>query len=525
MRLSNYWGSLRRVLSKTVPQLHSFFNMPHSGMQQAGLTTLTSSSSAMSRWPIAVWALLYLLIAGALQLYTTYPFDADTAYHAAVGRLIREHGILYSFPWTPFSWLADHYADKELLFHLLFVPLAGLSWITAAKIVGTLAGAAILLSMYLVLRAEGVRFAGLWALVPLAASGVFIFQFALVRPYLLSIALAIVVLWAASRGRLAILALTSAIYPWIYVAWQLPVVFVLLAEGARLLSGERIRWKPFAVVTAGLLLGVALHPNAVNLVRLSWIGIVDVLFRNAWGNGIELGQELQPFSLGHWAKWLLVSLFMTIAGLILAWRNRRTDALSLAFALATIAFAVLTLKSAKFAEYFVPFSAATMALVSRSIPWRPLPAAILCVAALYTVTLGSETVTGLATRADDVKPSIVPELQYQIPVGAQVFTCEWGFTGSLMLALPDRRFMVALDPTFFYVKDPELYRLWIRLLQEAPPGTAETIRQRFGARYALCLASGRNRGAFFDRIMSEPGVRLMFVSDMWLLFDLGGPSP
>jgi hypothetical protein len=66
----------------------------------------------MSRWPVPVWALIYLLIAGALQLYTSYPFDADTAYHAAVGKPIREHGILDAFL-TPFSWLADHYADKE----------------------------------------------------------------------------------------------------------------------------------------------------------------------------------------------------------------------------------------------------------------------------------------------------------------------------------------------------------------------------------------------------------------------------
>jgi hypothetical protein len=380
-----------------------------------------------------------------------------------------------------------------------------------------------LLSLYLVLRAEGVRLAGLWALVPLAASSVFIFRFALVRPHLLSIALAFVVLWAASRGRFAILAVTSAIYPWVYVAWQLPVVFVLLAEAARLLSGERIRWKPFAVVIIGMLAGVALHPNAVNLVRLNWIVMVDVLLRNAWGakEGFELGQEFQPFTLGQWAQWLLVSLFMTIAGLILAWRNRRNDTMSLAFALATLVFAVLTIKTMRFAEYFVPFSAATLALVSRSIPWRHLPAAVLGVAAVYTVALGSTNVTGFATRIDDVKLSIVPELQRQIPVGAQVFTCEWGLTGSLMLALPDRRFMVALDPTLFYLKDPKLYRLWIRLLQEAPPGTAETIRQRFGARYALCPGSPK-WSAFFDRIMSEPGVRLMFVSDPWMLSILAG---
>ena len=83
--------------------------------------------------PLFAWAALYLAIAYVIQFHiVSVPIDADTAYHAAVGRLLYEHGILRSFPWTPFSWLSDHYADKELLFHLLFAPLSGLGWITAS---------------------------------------------------------------------------------------------------------------------------------------------------------------------------------------------------------------------------------------------------------------------------------------------------------------------------------------------------------------------------------------------------------
>ena len=126
----------------------------------------------------AAWALCFLAVAGLVQLLTPVPWDADTAYHVAVSRLIARHGILHAFPWTPFSWLADHYADKELLFHLLLVPLAGLPWITAAKVAGTVAGAALLLALYLVLRKEGGPGAGLWALLPLGASASFLLRFA-----------------------------------------------------------------------------------------------------------------------------------------------------------------------------------------------------------------------------------------------------------------------------------------------------------------------------------------------------------
>jgi hypothetical protein len=106
-----------------------------------------------------------------------------------------------------------------------------MDWITAARIVGTLTGATLLLSLYLILRAEGVRAAALWALVSMAASVIFIFRFALVRPHLLSITLALVLLWAAARSRLAILAAVSVIYPWAYVDfWQLPCLLLNAAE-------------------------------------------------------------------------------------------------------------------------------------------------------------------------------------------------------------------------------------------------------------------------------------------------------
>ena len=472
------------------------------------------------------WLLAYILVAGSFQLYIPYPQDGDTAYHAAVGNLMRQHGILEAFPWTPFSWLADHYADKELLFHLLFVPLGGMDWISAARVVGTLVGATMLFALYLILRAEGVRYAGLWALLPLVASAVFTFRFVLVRPHVLSVALALVVLWSAARGRLLILAAASAIYPWAYVAWELPLLLVLASEVARLLSGEGVRWKPMAATIGGLAVGLALHPNAVNLVRLSWIVIMDVLIKGAWGlrEGIELGQEFKPFSLGQWLQWMLVCTVMAAGALVIAWRHRRSGSTPLAFSFAALGFGVLTAASARFTEYFVPFSVAAMALSSRHMPWRFLVPAILTVSTVYSVALGSEQVTLLAIRRDDIIPPVQSALRQRVPPGAQVFTCEWGMTGRQMLALPDRRFMVALDPTLFYIKDPDLYRLWYTLPREAPPGSADIIRQRFGAQYVLCVDI-QDWSAFFDRLMSEQGVSMLLAQDIWILFDLGPPQP
>lgn len=472
------------------------------------------------------WCLVFLLVAGGLQFYF-FPFvEGDVPYHVAVGKLIRKNGILHAFPWTPFSWLSDRYADDRLLFHLLYVPFADLDWVTAARIVGTLAGAIILTALYLVLREERIRFAGLWALVPLTSSILFVSRFMLVRPHLLSIALALVFLWAAARGRLAILAAVSLLYPLTYVAfWQLPLLLLVAAETARVFARRPVRWKPAAAVVSGIAVGIAIHPNTVNLLTYNWIVMVDVLFKNTWlaPVGFDMGSELRPYPLGGWVQGLVASVLMTIGAAVYGWRHRGEDVALLAFALAAIGFCVLTMRSARFAEYFVPFSAVAFALASRFVAWRYLAPAIFSLSLIYTMLVGFPTFSSWTKKTNPMPREIASALQARIPPGSQVFTASWYSTGLLMLALPDRYFIVALDPTLFYLKDPERYRLWYRITHEPSPGVAEIIRQTFGARYVI-VHNPRTMARFNYQLSSEPRVRMLLQSDRWLVFDLG-PSP
>jgi len=495
--------------------------------EKTNLPWLNKTAIALKRRSFIGWLAIYVFLAGFIQFYIiSTPVDADTDYHIAVGRLIRQYGILHAFPWTPFSWLSDHYADKELLFHLLFVPLAGVNWIVASKIIGTLTGSALLLTLYAILRKEGVRLSGLWAFFPLVACDVFLWRFSLVRPHLLSISLAFIVLWAAINYRLVVLAIAAAIYPWAYVGWQLPFALTLISETAGVLSARQFRWKVVVTALAGTALGLALHPNAMNLLQFTWIQIVDVLIKNAWlgQKGFELGKEFEPFTLSQWARYLLACVLMAFSSVVLAWRNRRNDVTSLAFALATLVFFAITLKTARFAEYFIPFSVVSFALASRSISWKYLSVIVFSATVLYTCIPLSETVRGLSTPGKRVPSNFVStRLQQLIPPGSQVFTTDWGYTGTVMLVLPERRFIVALDPTFFYMKDPKLYHLWYTLLREPPADAAERIRKDFGARFVLSFWDSRWIN-FYNALSSDPSVRMLLNDDYWLLLDLGEPT-
>jgi hypothetical protein len=478
-------------------------------------------------WQSIAWFGAFLLLVGFIQFSIPVPMDGDTAYHAAVGQLIRAHGILHEFPWTPFSWLADHYADKELLFHLFFAALTGFGWLTASQIIGSLCGAGILMTIYLVLRREGVAWAWLWAVIPLAASHTFVYRFSIVRPHLLSIALAIIVLWAATRERLKILAAVSVIYPWAYVAWHLPVILAIIAATARFIATRKISWQPVLTAICGIAAGIALHPNSLNLARLFWIQIVEVLFRTAWGAraGFDLGLEFLPETPEGWGRGLLVAVIMGIVALKLSWRARKEDVLPLAFALTGFAFAIMTAKSSRFLEYFVPFATISLALAARPLSWRYLPHLVIAVSLVYTLSLNSSFLRSFSDSPDCLPAPVVTALREKIPPGAQVFTPDWASTGALMLALPERRFIVGLDPTFFFMKDPELYRLWYRIPHEAPADAVDLIKKHFHARYVVCFYPNRiisqEWSPFFERLSSDQRVKTFILDDLWLFFDLG----
>jgi hypothetical protein len=466
----------------------------------------------------------FIILVGLIQGLIPYPLDDDTAYHFAVARLIREHGILQSFPWTRFSWQFDHYADKEFLFHLLFVPFTGFGYEVASRVVGTIGGAAILTALWVILRGERVRFAGLWALLPLGTT-IFLYRFCQVRPHLVSIALALLLLWAYCRRRLLLLGCVAIIYPLCYVAfWQIPLLLVLAAEGGRLLSGERWRWQPPAVLAAGIAVGIVLHPNSWNLLQINWIHMADILFRNAWGHHVEfnMGEEFEPFTLSVWLKEMTIPTLAMGGALLGVWRARREDGFLPVAGLALLLFLLLTLRTNRFLEYSVPLAFLTLALTARQTGRGWLLPLFAAISLVWTLLLGRPLLAYLGSsqpRIWQLDKGVARTIAGLVPVGSPVFTCGWEYTGTLMAEMPDRLYLVALDPTLLYKRNPGLYDLWYRTLKDAPANSAEVVRKNFASRYVVCLDHSTLH-PFFDALAADPGARVLYSDGKWVLFDL-----
>jgi hypothetical protein len=470
------------------------------------------------------WIAGFFLLVAFIQWTIPYPLDDDTAYHFSVARLIREHGILHSFPWTRFSWQFDHYADKEFLFHLLFVPFTGLGYLAASRVVGTIGGGAVISALYLILSAERVRFAGFWALLPLGTT-IFLYRFTQVRPHLFSIALAMLLVWAYCRRRFVLLFVVGLLYPLWYVAfWQIPLLLVLAAEGGRLLHGERWRWQPPLVLVIGIAVGIVLHPNSWNLLQINWIHMTDILFRNAWGHHVEfnMGEEFEPFSLAGWFSEMTVPTLAMTGAALGTWRARREDVFLPVAGLAMLLFLLLTLRTNRFLEYSVPFTFLALALTVRQTGrgWLLPLFAVLSLA--WTLTSGTPMLRYLTTsqpRIWQMDKRVGQTMASQVPVGSPVFTCGWEYTGTLMVEVPDRNYLVALDPTLLYKRDPGLYDLWYRTMKDAPRTSADVVRTQFASRYVVCL-DHPTLHPFFDALAADSRTRVLYSDGKWVLFDL-----
>jgi hypothetical protein len=467
-----------------------------------------------------VWIVVFALVCGAFQWSLPGPLDPDTAYHFAVARLITEHGILHSFPWTTFSWLGENYGDKEFLFHLLFIPLSSLELEAASAIIGALLGTLMLSTIYLVLKKERVAFAGLWTLVPMATVA-FLYRAAMVRPHLLSITLAVALCYAIARRNTFLTLAASLLYPLSYVAfWQIAVLVVLSVLTALVAARARPPRGQFALCAAGVAVGILVHPNTVNLLRFNWVAMKVLL--GAWNNSAvpNIGTEFQPLSFLGWTANYALTSALSLGAANVSLRVRRQDAGPLVFSAAALAFGVLTCFSIRFMEYFAPFTAIAVALASRHIRFRYLSQVVLASSAVYSAFFMDAHLKNLYKPKSWIDPGVAEVLRAHVPLGAQIFNCEWELTGYLLLALPERRFMVALEPTLFYLKDPPRYQAWLALPRARNPDSAEIVRRAFNARFVICQ-QGHAHAPFLDAVLSDPRTRLLYLSKKLVLIDLG----
>jgi hypothetical protein len=485
--------------------------------------------------------LLTLAVYGMVQSGSVIR-DPDTFYHVKMAQLITERGVSQEFPWLPFTFLATDYADHQFLYHVLLVPfLAVFGPLAGAKAAAALFGALAVLAVYWVMRTANVRYAAAFALL-LAFLDNFMFRMNLAKTSSLSIIILMVGLVVLMKKKPWMLLPLSFMYVWTYGGWPLlPVmtvvytVSVLIIDDLRRRFGDRLLspgkshlcvGKRAMLATAiGSAAGIVLNPYFPANIRF-YIAQIGHITLKGYGEILEVGVEWYPFPFGQLVAQnilLTVVTLLTVALIAFAilWRREAGTKLSLfeakeaislvLFSALALMFFLLTMKSRRHVEYFLPFmmlaDAVIFSAMMRRTDFGKLKEAVLgrflflpkmltflffFIVPLLAVR-DANTVIALYRQghANDRFSEVAVWINENVPEGDVIFHSRWSDFPALFYRSPSHAYISGLDPTFLYLANPDLYGTMIQArMGLLGSQTGNLLREGFGTDYLLVRAEG-----------------------------------
>jgi hypothetical protein len=486
---------------------------------------------------LAAAALAVLAFYVSLRAVASEPWSYDEYYHLGLARVMRSDFRIESFHWTPFSVFFDHFADKEPLFHVLLMPIAGLPLVEAGMI-GTVLGQIFVIGVFAwILWKLRVPRAPLFLLAMTALGPMFAFRAEMCRPHIWLIGFALLVLGllamnASWKVLLPVAALFGLIHTGGWIAIPFAAVWAVAGFMSQVPEERRLDWKPLAAVAGGWLLGQLVHPNVPENFRLFWLQNFVVPYLSTAGSAAlrsQIGTELTPPD----REVLLGQIPTFLPPFVVAWsllfRERVRTRATITTAVFGIAFlAIGTFYLRRFFELGAPISLLALALVvrerqadlpvrRRSIGWPAAAALGILLGAAWTWLITNSYDSGHVSPPREMAAWLGEHGQQ----GERVFTAQWADSAPLFYSAPQLQSLVVLDPTFFLAKDPELFESYVRIIQGRHPDPARAIRERFGARWVTVSKQPVYR-TFAEQLARTPGVLVPFNTQPYLIFDLRG---
>lgn len=507
-----------------------------------------------------LWLGLAAIAAGLLlQLrFPTFP-DPDGFYHFVHAARYASNGPFSTgFPWAVFSALSRYDGDMWYGFHLLLVPFT----LTPDRVAGLkLAGAALVAGFLwltaLALRRLRFELIWVWPFLLLFAAPTQLWRWLAVRPYMLTMPLALLLLSLLSRGKRWQVGLCAMALAWLHqsFSWMVPLV-VLAAAAAGWRIERRGRLAAAAFAFGGVAAAWLLRPDPIGAARLVWVQLVDLGLAVQRHTPLAFGSEVYPLGVGVLLSSYLPFLALWLAAVALTIRgavNGRLDGtfdnrvfLWSTLGLSELFFLMTLLSSTRALEPWVTFAVAFMAAawssrargpsdrstaevrVARAAPF----AAAALIAALGAFSLNGVTpwMEGKAIDARRMQPAM-EWLRRNSRPGEIVFCANWPRFSEMVFWNQDNRYVSGLDPIFLYAYDPGLY--WkvhhldmgdgVATTGAAPPGvpvrpedTHDVLNRDFHAAYLLVVKT--TNPDLYEYAERNPGFRLELDSDALAIF-------
>jgi len=514
---------------------------------------MPESSDASKRSRSSLTGILLVTLAAAallliLQRATPGLHGYDGYFHIRYAQVLRSQGISRSFPWWQETFLRDHFADKDFLYHVLLIPFTFSDLILGGKLAAALFGSCVIGAFCLVCLKLRVPWPAAWGIALLSSSAVFIYRLDFTRPLVMAVALALAGTGAILLGNPRWAFALAAIYPNAHISFHLLPCVALLHDLVRPRQPDGVRSFRIARWTVGgAVAGALLSPYVPNNLVLWWVQNIRVL-EMAWTGpaDLRLGAEIHAGTSADLLKFNIGVFAALFAGVYLLARGRRkASPEATTLLLVSTGFFGLALLSRRFIEFWTPFTFLLAAVAVRDrlasqksgalaaeveAAGARHPAArrprnrVVAVAAGVAVAGMLAFNAGGAWRfiASDAGPSYAGASEWMnanVPAGETVFHLDWDEFPQLFFFNPQLHYLVGLDPTFMYVTSPSRWRLWNDVAHAEVDDIYTPIRKTFRSRWVLAihededfLAVARRDPRFFQRY-SDPAATVFFLAD------------
>ncbi|MFH1354931.1 MAG: hypothetical protein ABIH19_02135 [Candidatus Omnitrophota bacterium] len=485
----------------------------------------------------AATILLCVILIVAAQFAIPTIFGADGYLHIRMAQLMRDDGVIRDFDWARYSTFAEHFSDKDFLYHLILIPFTFFADIFfGAKVAAALFALVLFLAFAYMLR----RYCSVQALVPFflvmfLCSSHFLQAINRPRNMVFIIALSLLFVHFLIQKKQLFLCLIAVVYTLSHVSGPFLFVIALAAETVRFIYNRQFFWKSLRAVAFGILLGLLIHPNFPNNILVFYLnGILVPLYSFKWG--LELGAEFFPADtrslvLGYPAVW--VSLFLFIA-LGMSKGNKMGIATRIWMCVAGLFFA-LSLFSQRYIIHSYPMilvagasyisdwwaSGVRLGAVRQN---RNLRNIMLGVAAGLVLFTGFYVYRDFRSDAFRIKEynqhyeRAAGWISKYVPKGEIVFHANWSDSQYFIGLAPEYIYFVTLDPIYMYYWNPRKYNLYRDIAFGRAKDPYVLLKDEFASWYGYV---GKNYfSGLIQQIRADQRFKILAEDRLGLLFRL-----
>ncbi|MFA6322193.1 MAG: hypothetical protein WCX71_01800 [Candidatus Buchananbacteria bacterium] len=468
-------------------------------------------------WGYILIFLFSVMVFSWLQAGATLA-DPDSFYHAKMAKMILDGGLVMDFPWLTGTMLSYSFIDHHFLYHLLLLPwVALLPPLFGLKLATVIFASSAILAVYWFLRQLKVGGA-FWFTLFLLTINPFIFRLNLAKAPALALILMIFCIYQIFNRKYLGLVVVSYLFVWLYGGWPIVIVLSLIYCALGLIWPQR--WQGWLAnrlgrpsiayqnllallhVVVGCLAGLIFSPYFPTNLQFYWEQTYKIALVN-YQSVIAVGGEWYPYSITDLliaAMPFFILLLLCLMGFIITIRRQSLNAWF--FLILSFLFFILTLKSRRYVEYFVPVTVIFCAVsfnnylprikrwFKEALPQSLWPLVPLILFLLFTPIFFSDIKAVRAAFDSGVPLSRYAQASAWLEKSSQpqdiVFNSGWDDFPILFYYNDKNYYIVGLDPTFMYDYNPELYRLWYGISSgQNTENIYQVIKNVFKAKYVF----------------------------------------